>query len=251
MVQAFPPFYFCPPGRARLLGEHMSKETVLVVEDEKNILELVKYNLEEAGFRVLTAAKGTLGLEIAQKEKPRLIILDLMLPELDGIEICKVLKQNYKTAYIPIIILTAKSQETDKVLGLELGADDYVTKPFSPRELVARVKSVLRRGQEKPKERVFKAGVLELDTAKHSVNLKGKNVELTSKEYDLLKALMEAEGRVLSREHLLDQVWGYDQSVNIETRTIDMHVGQLRRKVKPEANRIVTVKNVGYRFDYE
>ncbi len=229
----------------------MAKETLLVIEDEKNIVELVKYNLEEAGFRVLTATKGNLGLELAQKEKPRLIILDLMLPELDGIEICKILKQNYKTSYIPIIMLTAKSQETDKVLGLELGADDYVTKPFSPRELVARVKSVLRRGQDKPKERVFKAGVLELDTAKHSVNLKGKNVELTSKEYDLLKALVEAEGRVLSREHLLDQVWGYDQSVNIETRTIDMHVGQLRRKIKPEAHRIVTVKNVGYRFDYE
>ncbi len=229
----------------------MAKETILVIEDEKNIVELVKYNLEEAGFRVLTAAKGNLGLEQAQKEKPRLIILDLMLPELDGIEICKILKQNYKTALIPIIMLTAKSQETDKVLGLELGADDYVTKPFSPRELVARVKSVLRRGQEKPKERVFKVGILEVDTAKHLVTLKGKNVELTSKEYDLLKALMEAEGRVLSRDYLLDQVWGYDQSVNIETRTIDMHVGQLRKKIKPEARRIVTVKNVGYRFDYE
>jgi len=229
----------------------MAKETILLVEDEKNIVELVKYNLEEAGFHVLTAMRGDTGLELARKEKPKLIILDLMLPELDGIEICKILRQNYKTAHIPVIMLTAKSQEADKVLGLELGADDYVTKPFSPRELVARVKSVLRRTQEKPKERVFKAGNLELDSGKHVVTLKGKTVELTAKEYDLLKALMEVEGRVLSRDFLLDRVWGYDQAANIETRTVDIHIGQLRRKLKTEALRIVTVKSVGYRFDHE
>jgi len=229
----------------------MAKETVLVVEDEKNIAELVKYNLEQEGFRVLSAANGNTGLEQARKEKPSLIILDLMLPGVDGIEICKVLKQNYKTSHVPIIMLTAKSQESDKIVGLELGADDYVTKPFSPRELVARVKAVLRRAYEKAKREVLKAGVLEIDTAKHIVTIKGKPQELTSKEYDLLHALMEADGRVLSREFLLERVWGYDRSVNIETRTVDMHIGQLRKKLKSESQRIVTVKNVGYRFDYD
>lgn len=229
----------------------MAKETVLVVEDEKNIAELVTYNLEQEGFRVLAAANGSTGLEQARKEKPSLIILDLMLPGIDGIEICKILKQNYKTSHIPVIMLTAKSQEADKIVGLELGADDYVTKPFSPRELVARAKAILRRVREKPKREVLKAGTLEIDTAKHIVALKGKPQELTSKEYDLLHTLIEADGRVLSREFLLERVWGYDQSINIETRTVDMHIGQLRKKLKPEAGRIVTVKNVGYRFDHD
>ena len=227
----------------------MAKETVLVIEDEKNIAELVKYNLEGAGFRVLQAARGDTGLEQARKTKPDLVILDLMLPELDGLEICKILKRNDNTAHIPILMLTAKSQETDKVVGLELGVDDYVTKPFSPKELVARVKVILRRGREKPAEKILKAGVLEIDTAKHIVTLKGKPVELTSKEYDLLKTLVEANGRVLTRDFLLSQVWGYENSLNIETRTVDMHIGQLRKKLKTEAARIVTVKNVGYRFD--
>ena len=229
----------------------MSKDTVLVVEDEKNIVELVKYNLEQEGFRVLTATRGDTGLEQARKEKPALIVLDLMLPEIDGIEICKILKQNYETASVPIIMLTAKSQEADKVLGLELGADDYITKPFSPRELVARVKAVLRRIREKPKEKILNVGDLQVDTGKHLVTIKGKPVELTSKEYELLKALLEANGRVLSREFLLNQVWGYDQSINIETRTVDMHIGQLRKKLKSEAPRLMTVKNAGYRLDHE
>lgn len=225
------------------------KETILVVEDEKNILELVKYNLEQEGYRVLTAGRGDSGLEMALKQKPDLVILDLMLPEMDGIEVCKTLRQNEKTFFIPIIMLTAKSQEADRVLGLELGADDYVSKPFSPRELIARVKAVLRRSREKPKKEAVKAGGLEVDFAKHLVTLKGKIIDLTSKEYDLLKTLLEANGRVLSREFLLDKVWGYDKSLNIETRTVDMHVGQLRKKIKLEAERLVTVKNAGYRFD--
>ena len=229
----------------------MAKETVLLIEDEKNISELVKYNLEQEGFRVLTSTRGDTGLEQARKNNPSLVLLDLMLPEIDGIEICKILKQNERTASIPIIMLTAKSQEADKVLGLELGADDYITKPFSPRELVARVKAVLRRGHEKQKTKVLKGGDLEVDIDKHTAKLKGKTVNLTSKEYDLLKALLEANGRVLTREHLLDKVWGYDQSLNIETRTVDMHVGQLRKKLKAEGRRIVTVKNAGYRFDLE
>ncbi len=229
----------------------MAKETVLVIEDEKNIVELLKYNLEGAGYRVLVAVRGDTGLEAVRKNKPVLIILDLMLPELDGIEICKILKQDYKTAGIPVIMLTAKSEEADKIVGLELGADDYMTKPFSIRELLARVKAVLRRRQEPALDHVYRIGQLELDTARHIVTLKGKTLEMTSKEYELLKALIEAKGRVLSREYLLNRVWGYDESVNIETRTIDIHIGQLRRKIRTEAFRIVTVKNAGYRFDYD
>ncbi len=230
----------------------MGKETILVVEDEKNILELLKYNLEQEGYQVQTANRGDLGLEQARKSKPDLLILDLMLPGMDGMEVCKILKQNEKTAGIPIIMLTAKSQESDKIVGLELGADDYVTKPFSPRELAARIKAVLRRGKDKqPADKILKAGTLEVDMSKHLVSLKSKAMEFTSKEYDLLTALMEAGGRVLTREKLLEQVWGYDGSLNIETRTIDMHIGQLRKKLKNEGERIITVKNVGYRFEME
>jgi len=229
----------------------VSKETVLIIEDEKNIVELVKYSLEREGFRAVSTLRGDSGLEEARRLNPHLIILDLMLPELNGLEICKILKQNEKTAHIPIIMLTAKSEEADQVLGLELGADDYVTKPFSPRQLVARVKAVLRRTGEKPKDKIFKAGKLQMDTGKHLVTLGGKPIELSSKEYGLLKALFEANGRVLTRDFLLEHVWGYDRSVEIETRTIDMHIGQLRKKLKSEAGRMITVKNAGYRFDGE
>lgn len=227
----------------------MTKQTVLVIEDEKNIVELVKYNLEQSGFRVLAALKGDAGIEMARKEHPDLVILDLMLPEIDGLEVCKFLKQNEKTGHIPVIMLTAKTQEADKIVGLELGADDYITKPFSPRELVARVRAVLRRSQEKPKRDLYQAGQLELDAEKYVVSLKGKQIDLTSKEFDLLRYLLEAKGRVLSREALLEHVWGYDRAIDIETRTVDMHIGQLRKKLKSEAHRIVTIKNVGYRFD--
>ncbi len=227
----------------------MSKETILIIEDEKNIVELLKYNLEESGFRILKALRGDEGLQIAQKQKPDLILLDLMLPGLDGIEICKILKNNSASANIPIIMLTAKGEEADKVIGLELGADDYMTKPFSPRELVARVKAVLRRPQEKPKSKILKSGSLEMDLDKHIVTIKKKPLELTSKEFDLLRELMSADGRVLNREQILEKVWGYENSVRIETRTVDMHILQLRKKIKSEAERIVTVKNVGYRFE--
>lgn len=224
-------------------------ETILVIEDEKNILELVKYNLEQEGFRVLTATRGDTGLEMALKEKAAAAILDLMLPGLSGLEVCKTLRHNAKTRSLPILMLTAKGTETDKVLGLELGADDYITKPFSPRELVARVKAVLRRSKEKPEAVFLKSDSLELDITKHELRLKGKAVEVTAKEFELLHALMEAPGRVLTREVLLEKVWGYDHAVNIETRTVDMHITQLRKKLAKEADRIVTVKGVGYRFD--
>lgn len=229
----------------------MASETILLIEDEKNIVELVRYNLEQEGFRVLTASKGNAGLETALKERPALVLLDLMLPEMNGLEICKTLRQNEKTRNLPIIMLTAKGTESDKVVGLELGADDYVTKPFSPRELVARIKAVLRRSREKPAEAVSCSGTIELDRAKHELRLKGKPVEITAKEFELLDLLMRSKGRVLTREVLLSKVWGYENSVNIETRTVDMHIGQLRKKIGKEAERIVTVKSVGYRFDGE
>ena len=229
----------------------MANETVLLIEDEKNILELVKYNLEQEGFRILTATKGNTGLETALKERPALVILDLMLPGMNGLEICKTLKQNDKTRTIPIIMLTAKGTESDKVVGLELGADDYITKPFSPREFVARIKAVLRRSQEKPTEEILRSGTIELDMTKHELRLKGKPVEITAKEFELLRVLMSSRERVLTREVLLSKVWGYENSMNIETRTVDMHIGQLRKKIGKEAERIVTIKSVGYRFDGE
>ncbi|MFH0984819.1 MAG: response regulator [Candidatus Omnitrophota bacterium] len=229
----------------------MTNESILLIEDEKNIIELVKYNLEQEGFRVLTATKGSTGLETALREKPALVVLDLMLPEMNGLEICKTLKQNDKARTIPIIMLTAKGAESDKIVGLELGADDYITKPFSPRELVARIKAVLRRTREKPVQEILRSGTLELDRTKHELRLKGKPVEITAKEFELLSLLMASKGRVLTREILLSKVWGYENSVNIETRTVDMHIGQLRKKIGKEAERIVTVKSVGYRFDGE
>lgn len=231
----------------------MPNETILVIEDEKNILELVKYNLEQEGFHVLTAMKGNAGLDLALKSSASLIVLDLMLPELSGLEICKTLRQNKKTKTLPIIMLTAKGTESDKIVGLELGSDDYMTKPFSSRELIARIKALLRRSREQPAPgpELIKISSIELDIAKHELRLKGKAMEVTAKEFDLLRMLMESQGRVLTREILLEKVWGYDHSVNIETRTVDMHIGQLRKKLKNEADRIVTIKSVGYRFESE
>jgi len=225
---------------------------ILIVEDEPAIQELIKYNLQKEGYKVFSAYDGVAGTEMALEEKPDLILLDLMMPKMDGVEVCRMLKTNIRTSGIPIIMVTAKSEEADKVLGLEIGADDYLAKPFGVRELLARIKAVLRRqkksGVSGGKE-LFELGDLLLDDSRHEASLKGKPLYLTSKEYDLLKALLEADGRVLSRDQLLDQVWGYEHSENIETRTIDMHVGQLRKKLKSEADRIITVKNVGYRMN--
>jgi two-component system alkaline phosphatase synthesis response regulator PhoP len=172
-----------------------------------------------------------------------------MLPGVDGFEVCKTLKKETNTANIPIIMLTAKTHESDKVVGLELGADDYVTKPFSPRELIARIKAVLRRVKEKDKAtEVIKIGDLIVDSSKISVSIKNKPLELTSKEFELLTALIKAKGRVLSRNYLLDSIWGFDQAAEIQTRTVDVHIRSLRKKLKSEASHIVTVKNYGYRF---
>jgi len=228
------------------------KEKILIVEDEKDIVKMIEYNLKKEGFKVIHAHDGEDALGLAVREYPNLILLDLMLPGIDGLEVCKSLKKESKTNTIPIIMLTAKSQESDKVVGLELGADDYMTKPFSPRELIARIKAVLRRFTEKEKlPEIFQVGELRIDFAKISVNVKDKPVELTSKEFELLKTLLKAKGRVLSRDYLLDTIWGYDHAMEIQTRTVDVHVRTLRQKLKSAAKMILTVKNYGYRFEAE
>ena len=229
----------------------MLKAKILIVDDEKNIVETVRYNLEKEGFATLTAANGTKALELARRDRPDLILLDWMLPEIDGLEVCRLLKQEATTRHIPVLMLTVKSSETDKVVGLEMGADDYVTKPFSPRELVARVRAMLRRTAQPPAAEVFQVQGLRVDWGMHVVSLKGRPVELTSKEFALLKALIDAKGRVLSRDQLLSRVWGYERAEELETRTVDLHISQLRKKLKTAAERIITLKNAGYRFVLE
>jgi len=225
------------------------KEKILIVDDEKDIVKMLDYNFRKEGYRTISASDGEDALDAALRESPNIIILDLMLPGIDGLEVCKTLRKESKTAYIPIIMLTAKTQETDKIIGLELGADDYVTKPFSPRELVARVKAILRRiqGKEKTPE-ILKIGDLTIDFSKIEAQLKGKPVELTAKEFELLKTLVKARPRVLSRDYLLDTIWGFDHAVEIQTRTVDVHIRTLRKKLKNQSRHIVTVKNYGYRF---
>jgi two-component system, OmpR family, alkaline phosphatase synthesis response regulator PhoP len=228
------------------------KETILIVEDEKDIIKMLEYNLGKEGFKTLSSRDGEDALDLAKNERPDLILLDLMLPGMDGLEVCKTLKGDTKTSSIPIIMLTAKSQESDKIVGLELGADDYITKPFSPRELIARIKAVLRRVKEKDKlPEVLKIGDLTIDFSKISVAIKNKPIELTSKEFELLKTLIKAKGRVLSRDYLLDNIWGFDHAIEIQTRTVDVHIRTLRKKLKAESKRILTVKNYGYRFEYD
>ncbi len=228
------------------------KETILIVEDEKDIIKMLDYNLKKEGFKTLSARNGEDAIALVKREHPDIILLDLMLPGMDGLEVCKSLKGERKTAPIPIIMLTAKSQESDKIVGLELGADDYVTKPFSPRELVARVRAVLRRINEKERlPEALRIGDLAIDFSKIAVSLKDKPVELTSKEFELLKTLIKARGRVLSRDHLLDTIWGFDSSAEIQTRTVDVHIRTLRKKLKGAAKYIITVKNYGYRFEEE
>ena len=207
----------------------MASAKILIVEDEKNIVETLTYNLDKEGFLTVVATDGARGLELARRELPDLVLLDWMLPELDGLEVCRLLKREETTRHIPIIMLTVKSAETDKMLGLEMGADDYITKPFSPRELVARIQAILRRTQPPPLKDVFQLEELRVDWGRHVVTVTGKPAELTSKECDLLKALIEARGRVLSRDTLLDRVWGYERAMEIETRTVDLHISMRNR----------------------
>jgi phosphate regulon transcriptional regulator PhoB len=228
------------------------KETILIVEDEKDIVKMLEYNLRKEGFKIISAYDGEDALDSVTRKHPDLIILDLMLPGMDGLEVCKTFKSESKTASVPIIMLTAKSQESDKIVGLELGADDYMTKPFSPGELIARIRAVLRRVKEKDKlPEVLKIGDLTMDFSKIAVTVKNKSVELTAKEFELLKTLIKARGRVLSRDYLLDNIWGFDHAIEIQTRTVDVHIRTLRKKLKSEAKRIITVKNYGYRFQID
>jgi DNA-binding response OmpR family regulator len=227
----------------------MSK--VLVIDDEKDIVSLLRYHLEKAGFQCLEGMDGAVALRLVREHHPDLLILDLMLPGMDGLEICRQLRQDTATARLPILMLTAKAEEVDRVVGLEVGADDYVVKPFSPRELVARVRAILRRANEPVDLSLRRLGTLEVDEARHSVTVNGMPVELTAKEFGLLCALIRANGRVLNREQLLEDVWGYADAAEIESRTVDVHIRRLREKLGTEAKRIVTVKGVGYRFETE
>jgi DNA-binding response OmpR family regulator len=227
----------------------MGAHRILIIEDEKDIVKLLKYNLEKEGYQTLFAGDGEAGLGLARKEKPDLILLDLMLPKVDGLQVCRTLRQE---SAVPIIMLTAKKEEIDRVLGLEIGADDYVTKPFSVRELLARVKRILQRAQPAPQaSAAFRAGTLSVDFGKYTVTVHGKPVPLSSKEFEFLKVLIEAKGKALTRDQLLEHVWGYDRSFEIDTRTIDQHIARLRDKLGAEAKRVITVKNVGYRFETE
>ena len=222
---------------------------ILVVDDEENIRELIKFNFEAEGYDVQTAADGEEGLDRVD-DTVDLIILDLMLPEIDGLSVCRKLRNDDKFKNIPIIMLTARGEEVDRILGLEMGADDYITKPFSPRELMARVKAVLRRVQSKESSnlstetQIIRRGKLELNIESHEVKNEGELVNLTPKEFDLLKYLIINENRVLTRDLLLEKIWGYQYSG--DTRTVDVHIRRLRKKIGGDF--ITTVRGVGYKF---
>lgn len=224
--------------------------TILLVEDDVVIQELVKFNLEREGYEVLIADNGRSGLEMVKKRKPNLILLDLMLPELDGYQVCKLLRADETTIDLPIIILSARGEEVDKVIGLELGADDYVTKPFSTRELLARIRARLREEKRmkpnEPNEAKIAWGELEIWPLSYIVTLSGKSINLTVKEFQLLHLLISHPFQVFSREHLLEKIWGY--SVNGDTRTVDVHISTLRTKLKTLGNVLESVRGIGYRF---
>ena len=224
-------------------------QRVLIVEDEPDIRDLLVFHLQREGYQVIHSRTGAEALRLVRAESPDLVLLDLMLPEVDGLEVCRRLRRDPATRALPIVMLTARGDEVDRVLGLELGADDYVVKPFSPRELVARVRAVLRRARPEAGSGPLVVGRLVIDAAAHQVTVEGAAVSLTRKEFDLLRALMEAQGRVLSREYLLDHVWGYTAAGEIESRTVDVHVRRLRQKLGGEGRRIGTVTGVGYRFE--
>jgi DNA-binding response OmpR family regulator len=226
-------------------------QRVLIVEDEPDILGLLVFHLEREGYQVTQSRTGPDGLRLAAASPPDLLLLDLMLPEMDGLEVCRRLRQDPATRALPIVMLTARGDEVDRVLGLELGADDYVVKPFSPREVVARIRAVLRRTRPDAATGTLVLGRIAIDSYGHRVTVDGAPVSLTRKEFDLLRALAEARGRVLSREYLLDHVWGYTAAGEIESRTVDVHVRRLRQKLGAEGLRIGTVTGVGYRFEVD
>jgi two-component system alkaline phosphatase synthesis response regulator PhoP len=225
----------------------MAGETVLVVDDEANIVDLARMYLEQEGFRVQSANDGVKALDMISRQPPALMVLDLMLPEVDGWEVCRRGRSGKTAPDLPIVMLTARDEDVDKIVGLELGADDYVTKPFNPRELVARVKAILRRSHRSVvRESVVHVGDVTIDPARHEVTIAGRSVELRPKEFDLLLALAEHHGMVLSRDQLLNLVWGYD--FYGETRTVDVHIAQLRKKLVGSSVEVETVLSVGYKL---
>jgi two-component system, OmpR family, alkaline phosphatase synthesis response regulator PhoP len=226
-------------------------QRILVVEDDPDIVELLTHYLERDGFQVIAVADGRRALDVLRSEPPSLMLLDLQLPSLDGLSVCREARLDPLLREIPIIILTARGEETDRVVGLELGADDYVVKPFSPKELMARVRAVLRRSARAGSESdgPLRLGDLTIDRARHVARWRGEAVHLTAKEFALLLALVDAHGRVLSRQQLLEGIWGYSYAEG--TRTVDVHIRRLREKVPGLADSIVTVKGLGYRFSLD
>jgi DNA-binding response OmpR family regulator len=228
----------------------MAGNKILIVEDDANLLETIKYNLRKEGYDAVTASDGEKAIEVARRERPGLIILDIMLPRMNGFEVCRVLRQEMT---VPILMLTAKADETDKIVGLEIGADDYMTKPFSMRELLARVRAMLRRTQMAavpPETATIKIDDLEVDTARHRASLAGMVLALSPKEFDLLAFLAKNKGLVFSREQLLEKVWGYDYAG--DTRTVDVHIRWLRLKIEADPGkprRLATVRGTGYKLE--
>ena len=226
-----------------------TKEKILIVEDEKDLVKLIRYNLEKDKFRVSSARDAETGLKLARKTKPDLILLDIMLPKMDGLEFLRTIRPEVD---IPIILLSAKRSEMDRILGLKLGADDYMVKPFSIGELQARISGHLRRhagaatnGEAKKSVAV---GSIEMDFERHEILVAGKSARLAPKEFAILKLLIEANGKVLSRDQLLQMIWGHEEDMEIDTRTVDQHIARLRRKLKSERDRITTVPNFGYQI---
>jgi len=230
-----------------MVSKGVVRPKILVVDDEPEAVELLEFNLRQAGYEVVAAADGAEALKKARAVLPGLIVLDLMLPEVDGLEVCKMLRRDPATTSIPVMMVTAKAAEIDRILGLELGADDYLTKPFSPRELVLRVKKILERGRTVAQEQdSLSFGNLLIDTPRHLVSWRGKQIELTATEFKLLTVLAQRRGRVQSRDQLLRDVWEYNSL--IDTRTVDTHMRRLREKLGPAAKFLDTVRGVGYRF---
>jgi two-component system phosphate regulon response regulator PhoB len=220
---------------------------ILVIDDEPDLLELVRVNLDQSGYEVETAADGRQALAALRRRRPDLVVLDLMLPDISGTDLCRQMRADPEWADLPIIMLTAKADEVDRVVGFELGADDYVTKPFSPRELTLRVNAVLRRRASAARTGdLLEQASLRLDPDRHRCHVAGREVTLTAKEFDLLRCLMSRPGRVLTRDVLLEQVWGAD--IAVTSRTIDTHLKRLREKLGEAGNLIETVRGVGYRF---
>jgi len=222
-------------------------KTILIIEDERDVVDLLALHLRKSGkFAVSTANDGASGLDKARNERPAFIILDLMLPKMPGLEVCKVLKTDPATRHIPIMMLTAKAEEIDRIVGLEFGADDYVTKPFSPREVILRIKAILRRGEARQDDERLTAGAITIDPARHNVSVEGKRVNLTSIEFKLLCTLIQRRGRVQARDRLLNDVWGYESV--IDTPTVDTHVRRLREKLGKAGIAVETVRGFGYRL---